>query len=272
MSPLLREINSELYNNYGNKAEKLQPTLIISRDVQNYLRFIGYNKISEILTSLNNTRTSVNKSLEIPRHIEKIQNKNIIGNFIDFLIAKIIQINFPKKIKKFDLNIVHKDSKFPQKIYLEYIDPQTDWRNILEHIFYISTYKLPNIDFTVYKDFLISQLTFNFYLELEKGICKIINSIKPKEIYTHYVVSHGSVKGEIDILCDDTIVEIKSSMNLEIATVANLSQVLLYGYLLKKREIKINKIILYNPLSGETNTMDISEFNLIKFKKLIYNE
>ena len=121
---------------------------------------------------------------------------------------------------------------------------------------------------------LVSQHAFNYYLELEKGICKIINGIKPKEIHAHYVASFGSVRGEIDVLCDDTIIEIKSSVSNynEVATIPNISQALLYGYLLKKKEHKINKIILYNPLNGEINNLDVSEFNWVKFKKTIYNE
>jgi hypothetical protein len=275
ISPLLREIDTELYTGCGVNIDKFQPTLIISRDVQNYLRFIGYSKVYEQISGLVNVRTCVNKSFDIPRHIEKLPHKTIIGNFIDYLVAKILQINYPKKIKKFDMNIVHKDPKFPQKIYLEYIDPQTDWRNILEHIFYIATYKAPkDFDFTSYRDLLVSEVAFNYYLELEKGICKIINGIKPKEINTHYVVSHGSVRGEIDILCDDTIIEIKSSISNynEIASIPNISQVLLYGYLLKKKEHKVNRIILYNPLNGEVNNFDITDFNLIKFKKSIYKD
>ena len=187
----------------------------------------------------------------------------------------MLQINYPKKVKKFDMNIIHRDAKFPQKIYLEYVDPQTDWRNILEHIFYIATWKAPkDFDATSYRDLLVSELAFNYYLELEKGLCKIINGIKPKEINTHYVVSHGSVRGEIDILCDDTIIEIKSAVSNynEIASIPNMSQVLLYAYLLKKKEHKINRMILYNPLNGEVNNFDITDFNLIKFKKSIYKE
>lgn len=272
VSPLIREINPELYNGCGLILEKIQHTLVISKDVQNYLRFIGYSKVYEQISQLTNSRSCVNKPFEIPRQIEKLPNKVIIGNFIDYLIGKIIQINFPQKVKKFDLNLVHKDNNFPQKIYLEYIDPQTDWRNILEHIYYISTYK--NANLSIYHDLLVSQVAFNYYLELEKGICKIINSLKPKEINTHYVVSFGSVKGEIDILCDDTIIEIKSSLSNynEIATVPNLAQTLLYGYLLKKKEHKVNKIILYNPLNGEMNQFDVENFGWIKFKKLIYND
>ena len=180
ISPLLREINPELYTGCGVTIDKFKPTLIISKDVQNYLRFIGYNKIFNHLYNLNNTRSCVNKIFDIPRHFEKLQNKTVIGNFLDYLISKMLQINFPKKIKKFDLNIIHKDPKFPQKIYLEYIDPQTDWRNILEHIFYISSYKIKNeVDVTSFRELLVSQAAFNYYIELEKGICKIINTIKP---------------------------------------------------------------------------------------------
>jgi len=288
ISPLLREINSDLYIGCNVQINSFEPTLIISKDVQNYLRFIGYSKIYNQISQLTNNRYSVNKPFYLPQHIEKLQNKVIIGNFIDYLISKIVQINFSKKIKKFDLNLIHKNPKFPQKIYLEYIDPQNDWRNILEHIFYISKYKInneKNID--VLYNLLICQNAFNFYLELEKGICKIINNIKPKEIYTHFTASFGSVKGEIDILCDNTIIEIKSfSNNNEIATVANLSQTLLYSYLIKKKEqntnviqspessdkTNIQQIILYNPLNGEVNSFNITDVNLIKFKKNIYNK
>lgn len=78
--------------------------------------------------------------------------------------------------------------------------------------------------------------------------------------------------GEIDILCDDTIIEVKCSMGAfsEIANVQYLSQVLLYGCLLKKKEMKPKQIILYNPLNGEVNQFDISNFDLSKFKNTIY--
>jgi hypothetical protein len=274
ISPLILEINTELYNSCGITLSKIEPTLIISKDVQNYLKYIGYNNINKLLLSLVNNRSCINKMLDIPKYVDKLPKKYIIGTFIDYLISKMIQINFPKKIKKFDLNIIHKDNNFPQKIYHEYIDSQNDWRNILEHIFYISTYKLvEDDDLILYKQFLINQNTFNYYLELEKGIIKLINSIKPKEIYTHHVVSFGNVKGEIDILCDDTLIEIKTTVSTsnDIANVSNISQSLLYSYLLKKKEHTINNIILYNPLNGEINNLNISNFDIIKFKKAIYN-
>jgi len=58
----------------------------------------------------------------------------------------------------------------------------------------------------------------------------------------------------------------------KIALLMHMYQVLLYGYLLKKKEHKVNRMILYNPLNGEVNNFDITDFNLIKFKKSIYKE
>lgn len=124
----------------------------------------------------------------------------------------------------------------------------------------------------LYKNFLISQESFNYYLEMEKGLCKLINNLKPKDIYTHYNVTMGDVCGEIDILCDNNIIEVKctlSNMN-EIATVPYIGQVLLYAYLLKRKGIVPKDMILYNPLNGEINQFDISAFDLSKFKNTIY--
>lgn len=275
ISPLIREIDQELYNSCNLNMDKVQPTLLINKDVQNHLRFIGYSKISDQLYPLVNTRGSVNKPFDIPKHIEKLANKSVINNFIDCLIGKMLQVNYPTKIKKFGLNLAHGDANLPQKVYLEYVDTQTDWRNILEYIYFISVNKISkSIDLSSYHDLLVSQTAFNYYIELEKGICKIINGLKPKEIHTHYTVSIGSVKGEVSVLCDDTLIEIISYVSNynELVTVSNLAQILLYGYLLKKKDCKINKLILYNPLNGEINSFNVSDFNWVKFKKIIYNE
>jgi hypothetical protein len=273
MSPLIYEINKDNYNQCGVTYNIIKPTLIISKDVANYLRYVGYNNISQQLIELKNERSCITGkerfTFNIPINIEKLNCATIIGNFMDYTISKMVHINYTAKTIKFDLPIIHKDTNFPKKIYEDYIDPLIDWRNILDKIFFISSYK-NNMELNILKEFLTSSNSLLYYLEVERSICKIINSLKPKEIRTHYSVSYGSVYGEIDILCDDTIIEIKSSTT-EIATIANICQVLLYCYLLKKREIQINKIILYNPLNGEINTIDTSDFNFIKFKKTIYN-
>jgi DNA helicase-2/ATP-dependent DNA helicase PcrA len=273
-SPLIREINPELYTGCGLILDKLQPCLAINKHIHNYLKIIGFGNIWSFLYNLpNKTRPFV---IPAPIPIDLLIGKN----FINFLVRKMIQINFPKKIKKFNLEL-SKDT-VPQKIYLDYIDPQNDWRNILEHIYFISTLKYTqtksSIELKQIQEFLISQPAYNYYLELEKALCKLINGLKPKEIHIHYGIGLGDVKGDIDILCVNcsgihTIIEIKLSnqWTSEIATVSNLTQALIYGYLLKKKGCDVGQIIFLNPIIGILNSFTTRQFNWIKFKKTLYS-
>ena len=264
ISPLLREINPELYLSCGKKIEEFSPSYIISKDIQNYIKMIGYKSISSFLSKIETNISNVYKGIE-DKCISNLQY-SLIGKFMNLLISKMMQINFPNKIKKFD-----RYKHFPKNIYQQYIDTQTDWRNILEHIFLLASYE-ESIDksrLDIYKNFLINDTMKNHFIDLEKGFCKLINSIKPKYIYCNYMISVGSIIGEIDILCDNIVIQIKTS-NFEIATVSNISQILLYTYLLKKKETNINKILLFNPLNGVLNTFNIDNIDITEFKKKIY--
>jgi hypothetical protein len=84
-----------------------------------------------------------------------------------------------------------------------------------------------------------------------------------------YDVTHAKIKGKIDILVDNKIFEIKTNQG-EIATMTNIIQTLLYGYLLNKKERIIDEIILYNPLTGEINLFDTKDFNFKKISSIIY--
>lgn len=261
ISPLLKEINSELYIGCNVKIEKFKPSLIINKDIHNYLQTIGHFKIYDLLSKLINNRYYLHKTLIIPKEIDKI----IINNFFKYLVIKMVQVNFTKKIIKFDFN----QQSLPEKIYLDFIDSQNDWRNLLNNIFYISNYKKNNNENN--NSILVADNMFNYYLNIEKGIIQLINNLKPKEIFCNYTTIFGSVKAEINILCDNTIIIIKSIINNETVTLSTLSQILLDAYILTKRNHHINNIIIYNPINGEINNFDLSQFNLIEFKKSIYN-
>ena len=93
---------------------------------------------------------------------------------------------------------------------------------------------------------------------------------KISKIYTHYNITFDLVRGELDLLIDDHLIEIKSSM-YQACSLVNLSQALIYGYLVEKKDVKVNKVSIYNPLMGTMTTFDTSKFNFVEFKTKIYN-
>ena len=272
MSQFIREVDRSLYNAVGVNYDILPMTGNISHDISNYLKYFGYSKIYPILKELKSERTNLHISYELPKYLDKFKySRIIIGNFIDFLIAKMVQINFTKNVKKFELNIVHKLDNFPQKIRQNYIDELTDWRNLLEDIFTISTFNIKDDSniFNDLKNLLLSSEIFIYYNEMCSKLTDFINKLKPKEICSHYNVSHANIRGEIDLLVDNTLFEIKTNQ-LEIATTANVSQTLLYSYLVQKKERKIDTIILYNPLTGEMTKFDTTNVNFKQIANIYY--
>jgi DNA helicase-2/ATP-dependent DNA helicase PcrA len=272
MSPFIREINKDYYTGVNVDYTSYGMSGVISIDVNNYLKYYGFSKIYPILKNIKCERKVLHGGFEIPKYLDKFKySRLVISNFIDFLIAKMMQINFSKQIKKFELNIIYKLEKFPQKIRQNYIDELNDWRNLLEDIFFIATYNIKDEGsiFNDLKNLLINNNIYSYYNEISDKLYKFISESNPKEINSHYNVTHAKIKGEIDILVDNKIFEIKTNQG-EIATMTNIIQTLLYGYLLNKKERIIDEIILYNPLTGEINLFDTKDFNFKKISSIIY--
>lgn len=267
MSPFIRELDTELYFSTQVIKKEIQLENHIPRDITTILKNIGYINIANLFTNLNIKEKSIHTELIIPKHITKLKGKFIIGNFIDYLIPKMIQNNYPDKIKKFDLNIIHKHEGFPKKIYYEYNDENNHWSNLLNNIFFVASYNSNLVDIQSYNDYLLDQLPF--YKELESGVKKLVDMFKPKTIFNHYNISFDLLKAEIDLLFDDILIEIKVSAN-EICSLQYLCQVFTYGYLLSKKEKKINKIVLYNVESGIINIIDTSNFDFKLFYEQLY--
>jgi DNA helicase-2/ATP-dependent DNA helicase PcrA len=240
ISPLLREINTTLYTGSNVNIDKIKPTLNISTDVKNYLSIFGYSNINKLINQIINNKSIINKRLDIPNNL----NISIINDFIIFLIFRIIQIKYPTKIKNIqnELNVI-------------------SWDKIIDDIFSLPLFK--HIDTTNYKLFLISN---NYYSKIEKSISKIIDMINPKEIYINYITSYGNVSGNIDIICDNYIIDIGNKLECNY-----ICEKLLHAYLLKKNNHIISNMIFYDPINGEINNLDIKEINIINFKKIIYN-
>ena len=92
---------------------------------------------------------------------------------------------------------------------------------------------------------------------------------KPKTINCHYNINFDQLKAEIDLLFDDILIEIKVSSN-EICCMQYLCQVFTYGYLMTKKDKKINKIILYNAENGIIHIIDNSTFDFKLFYEKLF--
>ena len=267
ISPFIREIETDLYFSNNVINNKLLLENIIPRDITSILRNYGYTNIADMFSNLSVKEKSIHGEFNMPKDIIKLKSKFIIGSFIDYLIPKMLQNNFNNKIKKFDLNIIHKNENFSKKIYHEYIDENNHWNNQLENIFYISSYDKEIQNIEKYKDFLLNNN--NFYNDLENGIKKLVDMFKPKAINCHYNINFDQLKAEIDLLFDDILIEIKVSSN-EICCMQYLCQVFTYGYLMTKKDKKINKIILYNVENGIIHIIDTSTFDFKLFYEKLF--
>ena len=274
ISPFIKEIDDSLYSTVSSEMVEIKRTGIVSRDVNNYLRIKGFKKIQQIYKQLEYKETNLGYYFDVDD--KYLKGSRIIGNFMDYLVSKIIHVNFPNIVKKFDLPIKHKDSNFPNNIYHKYIDKLEDWRNNLDMLFIIATYKEKNKEaLEIYKDFLTSSKAYDYYLLLENKIIKFIKSLKPIKIYLHYNLTYGNVRAEADIMIigknKNYIIEFKAS-NYIISTLSNLTQTILYSFLLDKRDIEINDIYLLNILDGSCINIYHTKLKKISkmVKKLIY--
>ena len=167
--------------------------------------------------------------------------------------------------------------KLPDTIYYNYIDPLTSWRNILKDIYYIASHRHHNIDnIDTWKEFFLSINTMKYYNHLEKILVEYIKqitlqSISMNHININYNCNKDPIKGSIDILIEgsNVLIELKLTPD-DACTVSNISQLILYGYLLKKT-ILLNKAIIFNLWDGTIDSINMKSIELSKFKKIIYS-
>ncbi len=282
ISPFVRELNESNY--IGSNLSKslnveYQLTGNISTDVNNYLRYNGYKKLSDIITNISSKRESffikTNKKdiieLPAPATLKRAKGSNIVGSMMDILVSKMIYNHYHDIIDKFDI-VQNNHNKLPEKIYHNIIDKFNDWRNVLEEIYYIASYKS---EVESWKQYLLNNDSImNYYNMIEKSIISLIDKMNPTSIKLHFNVSHSPIRGEIDILVNNTLIEMKTTPD-EACTFPTICQTLMYGYLLEKKNIMIDKIIILNLWDGTMDTFnELNELNSSfykTFKKILYN-
>jgi DNA helicase-2/ATP-dependent DNA helicase PcrA len=256
ISPFLRELDPKYFIGVDINKDNLMLINYIPKDVTTIIKNMGHQNICELLKNLNVKEKSIHNELILKT--KDIKNKKNIGTFFDHLIPKIIQNHYFDKIKKFDINLEQKD-----KIYYDYIDENTHWSNNIENIL-----KLIN-DIQVEK-LILNEECSKFLKDMESGIIKLVDLFKPKVIYSHYNINFDVLKAELDLLFDDVIIEIKFCEN-DACNLHYICQTLTYGYLMFKKDIKINKICIYNVKSGLIHIIDTSNFDYDEFYKRFYS-
>jgi DNA helicase-2/ATP-dependent DNA helicase PcrA len=281
ISPFIRELDNTNYIG-SNLCKSISShheysfTGNISTDVNNYLRFNGYKSLTDMVLGIPSIRENIGLKCDLPVPVT-LKNRLVVGNMMDLLISKIIHNNFTDYVDNFELN-KNNYNQLPEKIYHNYIDNYTDWRNILADIFYIATYKNKidgnNID--DWREYLCkTDICKEYYNSIEKCIIKLVNKLLnnvDNKILIHTNITMSPIKGEVDFIINDTLIEMKTTPD-DACTFPNVCQTLMYGYLLERKNIKINKIIILNVWDGTMDTFDINSetnFNFKKFKKTLY--
>ncbi len=278
ISPFIRELSETNYIG-SNLLKSLfidyKYSGNISTDINNFLRFNGYKQLSEMILNIQSIRNNIGYKIDLPAPTT-LKNRYIAGNMMDLLVSKIIHNNFSDIIESFDLS-QNNHNKLPEKIYQNYIDRFTDWRTILNDIFFVATLKKTNknsdsINIDEWKQYLLNETTNGFYNNVEKCIIKLVNSLLINQeniIRIHTNITNKNIKGEIDFMVNDTLVEMKTTPD-DACTFPNLCQTIMYGWLLGKKNINVKQIIILNLWDGTIDTFNVDNFNYKQFRKILY--
>jgi DNA helicase-2/ATP-dependent DNA helicase PcrA len=233
-SPFIRDINKSLYILQG-EFTNIKLTNNIINDVNNYLKFYGYNKFKFLLYN-NNCKADyntirVNKKIIIPYNISCLQFEKVLNKFLTLVIYNILQ----KKENAIDCftncyNIMKNNLK----------------NNFIE-------------DENSYNKFINTEL-ISYYNDIKKGIIKLLEN--KNIISIDYKLNYKNLQNSnIDILCDDTIIIIDYNP----LSINRIIILLLYSKIISN----IKNILFYNPLIGTAIQFNIN-FDINNIYNIIY--
>lgn len=279
-SPFIKEINPSLYNGINLITPERLYKGNVTHIVNNYLLLKSNSNVYPYLKTLNNTYTSFYVNSSVDNIFFKNKCEKIYGTFIDNLLTKMVYQKYNEIIDDFDIPIYQKYNCKKDAHYYKYLDAKSDWKDCIRSVMEISTKKAYH---KVKKEYLLEWINGKkereLYNNMEKTILKIVESClknakgkekSPKDdINLHMNVSYGDIFGETDLVVGRTIIEFKTSKDC-IGTTRNVLQTIMYRYMLRKKGIRIDNIILFNPLLGEMYTLEITPKWKHTFK--VFNE
>jgi len=281
-SPFINEINKDLYDGldlrFIDRIYKGNVTTIIT----NYLLLESSSRVYNYLKSLPYDYKSLYSTNITDNIFFKNRADKLYGTFIDNLIAKMIYQKYNNEIDDFDIPIYQKYNYKKDFNYYRYTDPNSDWRDVLSSVLTVSLKTSMcrcKINYKTMDQFINRDDQVSLYEKIEKSIIDIVNESleksknKPKQldkkINLHYNLSFGEVLGEADLVVGRTLIEIKTSRDC-VATTRNVIQTIFYRYMLRQKGIRIDDIVLFNPLLGEIYRLHVTPNWKETFR--VYNE
>ena len=272
ISPFIRELDNNLYSSVNLEINYFQLTGKITSEIEMYIKYIGYSKLGNFLQNMNYIKTNTNLIIDIPKYLNQVEEKFILASFFNYLVPKLIKNNFNKKANKLNIDRLKTFSNCSKKAIADYIDPHEDWIDNLKSIFHLATFSIKNKESVkLYKNFLLSKESLQFYKKLQENIFNFIKDKKVKKIIINKKLNYKSIYGNIKLLLNDHLIEFKYSER-DSNTINNISYCCILAFLLKKKDIVINKITIYNIVLGEYYTYDTTNINFSKFQKTIYKK
>uniref|UniRef100_A0A6C0EGW6 DNA 3'-5' helicase n=1 Tax=viral metagenome TaxID=1070528 RepID=A0A6C0EGW6_9ZZZZ len=291
LNPIIKEINKNTYNLIlnNNNINKFKPTLTFQTDIKNYFLNSGYLNIYSYLKLLKNNRYYIYNT-----KLFNFKNNTLINTFLLFFIYKVIYDNFSNQTELHFSEIFQKYFKLNKLC-------ETNFINVITNLFLLSYYEIfeQSLEKLNYNDELdntqkINNLTEDIKKEyyllindkgiinlkiIELNIIKLFKKFNPNNIKINYNIKVYGVSENINILCDNKLINIylseyckKENRRFDCtANIHNITETLLLSYLLKKNNYEIAQNIIFNPLNGEVNDLNIVDIDLLKLKKNIYS-
>ena len=257
---------SNIYNVFGNFMETFITRTILQKynieidnhdymmmclsEMKYYIDKLQEPLIKEYLDKIFNTKIST-YSLE---KINRIKNYFDSGIEIKGKINKIIIKHFIDTFKLY-CSVINSSNCIFEIFIISLIKNITKGRTSLQYLINFKKEdnfkKINKSDFDIYTEWFKSiEKACNFFID---NVISIQEQFCIRDDETH-------IKGIFDLLIDDTIIEIKAYSDPK-PKIEMLIQLLIYVALAKRKNITINKIILYNPIHGHLYSWNISSWN-----------
>jgi DNA helicase-2/ATP-dependent DNA helicase PcrA len=235
VSPFVTELDKNLFNGKILKSKTL-PSSELTTLIKQYLYQKGNREISSLLEEIKYQRIKITSKWNLPTHLQSSYLPLVVGKFFDLIMSRMTWETYDIDNKKYSLN--------PSQDY------NVEWYENIEILWMLAGGEQESS----WKDYLLS-ITPEQWKDFAKEWCNYLRKQEIEELDFYHKINQKGLFGELDMLSNKLIIEIKSSYG-EILTLPHLLQVILYWFIVKENnkndnKNKINKVLLYNPLSGE---------------------